>query len=505
MMAQINSFLKKTLQGITLSLALTFSPFYDSPVQAQPTSQPVKSLPTSEEQNNTTDILKLALGKSSRIDTVLEPFMIVSNAASLRRVLHNSLFVIQPEQEGISGSILRLGHFGLDYYLEYLFSVSAHELGHYGELVANAVRNPNIDLNGLWLLNYGGASYRDAQTPVQLSTSPNGLRILEQDSNFVGTSQEKMAIAGRGEAIELLLAREMLKEVAKRDRNIQALEASSYFWNHSKILKGISLLTSGRYGSTDMYSAEGDTDTVAYNRYSLIHKLFPYSLSDSQWKNYPHNKSIDEFIANLPADIQRPSSSEGEVMLYNYFLLKDNLENKRKFKDPHQIGVRLFSFLDPYSLTSMYAVSKYLLTADKNQRLPPAWMPQFNGYLGVPGPQYGLAWFIPSAKGLLNPELRLGFSPEFASAVGMGLDDLKIPRTRLSCNLGVEFIYQRDGTPIDDSTIGGTLTTELKIPITNKLGIGVYHLYQSDGIWSPYRFGLRENHTIGITLNLLSF
>jgi hypothetical protein len=65
-----------------------------------------------------------------------------------------------------------------------------------------------------------------------------------------------------------------------------------------------------------------------------------------------------------------------------------------------------------------------------------------------------------------------------------------------------ELIFQKDGTPIDDSTRGGTVTAEIMAPVGNNSSIGGYYLYQSEGIWSPYRFGLHENHTVGITFSL---
>ena len=487
----------------SLSLLLGLNSYL--PVSAQTRSSLTEiETPDVQEETIKSDgpTLKLALGRvfNTRNDTILEPYMIGTNATSTRRLIHQTLSLIEPQQQGAWGVVTRLGYVGLDYYLEYLVSVSAHELGHYGEMQVVGLREPRLDIGSLWLLGFGGAGYQDSPMPVRLSSRGGGIRALQQDTGFAGTSQEKMAISGRGDVLEILLSREILKEVRKRNERIQYLEAFSYFWNHGKPLKLVG--TYRTYGSIDILNAGAESDLAAYNRYSLFHRLFPYPLEDSRWGEYPQSEDVSGVVDELPADIQRPAWPGGEVALYNYFLMRDYLEGRKSNKDPHQIGIRVFNVIDPYTLTSLYVAGRYLINGKKDEEVLPRWVPQFNGYLAVPGPQYGLAWYIPTVgEALLNIEMRLGISPELAGAVEIKLEDLAIPHTKLWCSVGGEFIFQNDGTPVKDHVVGGTVSTELTAPIWKKLRAGFYHLYQSEGVWSPYKSGLRSNQVLGVTFS----
>lgn len=503
---------KGSLTRLVLSLGLSLFGWAGVPSSgfAQPVAHPQQAAPLAANEQKVQDSepvdVKLAAGES--LDpkggtTVLDPYMIVTNASSARRVIHRGLSLIEPEQGGLLGFLARAGYVGLDYYLEYLSSVTAHELGHYGELRRVGARNARLDLSRIWYFGFGGALYSDAATPVSLRSTDGGMQLLQQNPGFVGTSQEKMAIAGRGDAMEVLIATEILKEAVKKGGKLRPLEAVSYVWSHNSVVNLTRLLTSGNYGSIDIAHAGADADVVAYNQYSLFHSLFPYPLEDPRWRHYPRPEGIDKTLANAPPTIQRPSWAGGDVALHNYFLMRDYGEGRRERRDPHQIGVMVFNVVDPYTLASFYAAGRYLALGDRNQQLPPRWVPQFNGYFGVPGPQYEAAWHLPTRRGLVSTALRLGVSPELASAIGVGIDDVRIPRTRLFCSVSGELIYQRDGTPVDESTVGGTLTTEVTVPLGNVLRLGIYHLYQSPGVWSPSRFGLRENHTVGVTGSVL--
>ena len=63
-------------------------------------------------------------------------------------------------------------------------------------------------------------------------------------------------------------------------------------------------------------------------------------------------------------------------------------------------------------------------------------------------------------------------------------------------------IVQQDGTiPFDETVIGGTAQAAVGVPIGNLI-LRPYALWQSEGAWSPRRFGMNEDITIGTEVEI---
>lgn len=187
-----------------------------------------------------------------------------------------------------------------------------------------------------------------------------------------------------------------------------------------------------------------------------------------------------------------PSAYTRDLAIYNNIVdeiyTDDNTADRIKRQS---IAVGIFNAVDPYALTSFWGVGRYVISARPSQQLPPFWVPQLNGYVGIPGPLYEACWYA-GEKTMYSLAVRLGLEPEESIALRAG-----IAKTLLWKKMKFSAV----GEILHAGSNGGTVHAELSFPV-GQLHLGPAYSFKSEDIWTPLVSGLPRQHIFGVVAGL---
>ena len=415
----------------------------------------------------------------------LDPHMLATNASTALSGIELALSPIyEIEAEGIIGILQRSATIGGNFYGNIVLTfLPHHELWHFGE-GQTANNDPRLDLSG-WLALEGYTIPQNYQNISATGITLRNGQFIRTDFNGENhpLPAERMLINGAGVRGSIMLSREIFTRAVDQGWSIS--DALAYIQGHSDIL---------------MYFP-GEIDFENYSRSSFLNRYFPYNPDDRRWEGASRS-GVREYFAPL-RNTKKIPAPEYQAALYNYhqYILHSEYGIA---PNPHQRSVALVSGLvNPHTWNFVYQILDYIFTGDRKVVPLPSWVPEVNGYWGVPGPYYEAAWYVPIQGGVLTLDARLSPSPELSAAVGMHLVEFPLPGG-FDISVGGELISQQDGTiPFNETTTGGTAEAALGLPIGSNLIIRPYFLWQSEGVWSPRRFSMNEDLTIGTEVEVV--
>ncbi len=152
------------------------------------------------------------------------------------------------------------------------------------------------------------------------------------------------------------------------------------------------------------------------------------------------------------------------------------------------LGMSVWNALDPYFWMATAEVGRYLIQGNRTTDLPPVWIPQLNGYMGVPGPLYEACWYLP-VQGVFSAAVRGGIAPSKSLALRLGVDHLPLL-------LGIELTALTEVIRQDQEN-GASVHAEFAFPF-KRFMLGPTVSYKTPEVWTPFAYGFEADATIGI-------
>ena len=444
--------MRKFVRNLAVALTLA-SPFAS---QAQDLEEAVIPISQTQETQVLTDVndnnesLELRLTVDFPLgDFSVSQEMLTDIGDSSNSLLQFGMSFLQPEDDGVLGVLERTGYLGLDTYATLILATINHEFGHLFQYRNIGFNDNHLDLSEIYFLD--GSIHRNEL--IQYSHFNN-----RGDRNAI-LGEEAMAVSGSGLLRNSLLAERILEDSIQNGLSLQ--DSLSYIIYHSDITRMVlsninQEVNEGDYeNDADVYSRELQINTS-------IHGPRNPDLSQGE---------MDEIITEVRGIIQNNESPRDS-----------------------QLGVAILNGLDPHSIAAAYNIINYLITGDDDPIALPQWVPQINGYLGVPGPILELKMNYPFRDGIISGGIRGGYFPEASFAAEFGFRNISVGENGVEISGRIEAGLRKDGSILFDETIVGVGgSVEIEMPMTQNSDMIMRYTFEPKRFWSPNTFYRQDN------------